>query len=279
MPSPRLFKRASAAVTLLATLVVSATVVGASPASAATDMTYAGEQLSITETIQSAHAGGFHTEEQLLTATSIAIAESSLYSGLRNWHPEFGNQPAGTQLGVAGPGWVYAADGSQSHADRGLYQINSYWWPAISDATADDPVQAARAMYDISSAGTSFGAWHTFTSGEAQRHWDAPYNGWPALRPLVREFLAGGAAQAAPVQAAAVQAAPVQAAPVQAAPVQAAPAPAAAHEIQQVLGMGGTLYKMAIQHYGNGDAWPYIAARNGILVPEDLLAEQVIIIP
>ena len=265
MPSPHLLKRAAAAVSLLSTLVVAATLTGASPAGA-DNLTYAGEQLSITGAMESAYEGGFRTEEQLLTATSVAIAESSLYTALRNWHPEFGNQPAGTQLGVTGPGSVYAADGSQSHADRGLFQINSYWWPAISDATADDPVQAARTTFFLTSGGTNFDAWHTYTSGEAQRHWDAPYNGWPALRPLVQLFLAGrsGAAVAAPVQAA---------------PVQAAAVDGPADEIHQVLGAGGTLYKMAIQHYGNGEAWRYIAARNGILVPEHLLAEQVIIIP
>lgn len=256
MPSSHPMKRASAAVSLLTALVLAATTVGASPAAAANNATYAGEQLSIVEAMESAYEGGFRTEEQLLTATSIAVAESSLYTGLRNWHPEFGNRPAGSQLGVAGPAWVYAADGSQSHADRGLYQINSYWWPAISDATADDPVQAARVTYYISSGGTSFGAWHTYTSGEAQRHWDAPYNGWPALRPYVQYFLAarGGATEAAAVEA-------------------------SSGEIHQVLGTDGTLYKLAIQHYGNGDLWPYIAARNGVLVAEQLLAEQVIIIP
>ncbi len=228
--------RAAAAVSLA----LVATIGFSGPASADPPPIDGGRQLSIVEAMEAGYDGGFRSEEQLLTVTSIAIAESSLYTGFRNWHPELGG----------------------GAADRGLFQINSYYWPQYSDATVDDPTQAARVTHEISSGGSDFGAWHTYTSGEAQKHFDAAYNGWPAVRPLVQYFLAARSGAAA-APAAAVTAA------------SAAPS----GEVTQVLGMGGTLYQMAIQHYGNGEAWRYIAARNGVLVPEQLLAEQVLIIP
>lgn len=237
MRFPPVLTRAAAA----ASLALVATIAVAGPAAAEPPPTYGGRQLSIVEAMEAGYDGGFRSEEQLLTVTSIAIAESSLYSGLRNWHPELGG----------------------GAADRGLFQINSFYWPQYSDATVDDPAQAARVTYEISSGGTDFVPWHTFTSGEAQKHFDSAYNGWPAVRPHVQYFLAARNGAPAPAPPTAVTAA------------SAAPS----GEVSQVLGKGGTLYKMAIQHYGNGEAWRYIAVRNGVLVPEQLLAEQVLIIP
>jgi hypothetical protein len=103
--------------------------------------------------MSAAYQAGFRSEEQLLIVTSIAVRESSLYQQTRNWQPEFGHRPAGSQLGVQGPSWVYSGNGSQLHADRGLWQISSQWWPQYGDATVDDPYQAARLVYTISKGG------------------------------------------------------------------------------------------------------------------------------
>ena len=236
-------KRGAVAVSVSLALAAGAVLTGSSPAAAA-DATYLGRQVSPEEVMEAAYQAGFHTEDQLLTVTSIAVAESSLWTGLRNWHPEYGTRSTPT--------------GTEPHADRGLFQINSYWWPQHGDAATDDPFQAARIVYEISRGGSDFTPWHTYEWGWVQQYWDAPYDGWPALRPLVRAFLwnrnSGGA------------------------PAPAGPA-AVADELVRPLGVGGTLYKLAIQYYGNGAAWPYIAHRNGIAVPEDLVAEQLIIIP
>ena len=236
-------KRGAVAVSVSLALGAGAVFAGSSPAGA--EVTHAGRQLSPEEVMEAAYQAGFHTEEQLLVVTSIAVAESSLWSGFRNSHPEYGTRST--------------AAGTEPHADRGLFQINSYFWPQYSDAATDDPFQAARIVHEISRGGSDFTPWHTYEWGWVQRYWDAPYDGWPALRPRVRAFLWHRNSAAAPVHE----------------PQLAA----AVGEVARPLGLGGTLYKLAIEHYGNSDAWPYIAHRNGITVPEHLLAEQLIIIP
>ena len=240
-------KRGAVAVSVSLALAAGAVLAGSSPAAAET--TYGGRQLSPEEVMEVAYQAGFHTEEQLLILTSIAIAESSLSSGLRNWKPQFGTRST--------------PSGTQAHADRGLFQISSYWWPQYDDAATDDPFQAARIVHEISRGGSDFTPWDTYRWGWVQQYWDAPYDGWPALRPLVRAFLSNRVSAAAPAPA-------------------PAPAPAlagVADEVVRPLGVGGTLFNLAIHYYGNGDAWRYIAHRNGITVPEELLAEQLIIIP
>lgn len=49
--------------------------------------------------------------------------------------------------------------------DRGLWQINDYWHPEVSEQQAFDPVQNAKAAYDISSQGTAWDQWSTWESG------------------------------------------------------------------------------------------------------------------
>jgi hypothetical protein len=147
-------------------------------------------KLSIEQVIEIAHRGGFRGEEQLLAATAIAVAESSLLPDQRNWHPEYGFRKAGTAFGVEGPSEVWNADHSrQLHADRGIWQISSHWWGKYSDAQTDDPDTAARISYSISKNGTDFTPWDTYKNGAAQKHYDEPHKGWPALRPAVRAFL------------------------------------------------------------------------------------------
>lgn len=49
--------------------------------------------------------------------------------------------------------------------DRGLFQINDYWHPDISDSEAFNPVKAAKDAYKISKGGTDFSAWSTYNNG------------------------------------------------------------------------------------------------------------------
>ena len=49
--------------------------------------------------------------------------------------------------------------------DRGLWQINSYWHPEVSDAAAFNPQSNAAAAYRISSHGTNWKPWSTYNSG------------------------------------------------------------------------------------------------------------------
>jgi hypothetical protein len=131
-------------------------------------------QLSLVAVISYAHEAGFSCADELLTAVAIAVAESSLYPTIRNPHPEYGRRFNGSV-----------------HADRGLWQISSYWWPEYSDRRADDPASAARIAYSISDRGRDFSAWDTYDNGAAQHHFDQAFDGWPALRPVVTAFCDG----------------------------------------------------------------------------------------
>ena len=144
---------------------------------------------SVANTIDAAYRAGFRTERQLVAVTAIAIAESSLRTKTRNWHPEYGYRPKGDVLGVTGDRSVMSADGRQLHSDRGIWQISSHWWPQYTDAACDDPVRAARIAFTISSSGTDFSPWDAHKSGAAARHYDQRHDGWPAVRPAVRDYL------------------------------------------------------------------------------------------
>jgi hypothetical protein len=147
-------------------------------------------KLTIEQVVETAYRGGFRGEKQLLAATAIAVAESSLVPNQRNWHPEYGLRKAGTAFGVEGPSDVWNSDRSrQLHSDRGIWQISSHWWGKYSDAQTDDPDTAARIAYAISKKGTDFTPWDTYKNGAAQKHYDEPHKGWPAVRPAVRAFL------------------------------------------------------------------------------------------
>jgi LysM repeat protein len=156
---------------------------------------------------------------------------------------------------VQGPGWVYSGDGRQLHADRGLWQISSQWWPQYGDATVDDPYQAARLVYTISKAGTDFNPWDTYRGGAAQRHWDNAVDGWPALRPEVQAFLRNRGASGAVASASVTSG------------------------TSHTVAWDGTLWKIARQYYGDGDLWPRLAAANGVRVPEQLHPGTVLNIP
>lgn len=54
--------------------------------------------------------------------------------------------------------------------DRGLWQINDYWHPDVSDACAFDPTCNAQAMSRISSNGNNWNPWSTYLNGAYQRY-------------------------------------------------------------------------------------------------------------
>lgn len=150
-----------------------------------------GRQLTIEQAIGVAYKAGFRTEAKLVAIVAIGVAESSLRTNARNWHPEYGLRPAGDRIGVTGPASAWNASHTrQQHSDRGLFQISSHWWPQYSDAQADDPATAARIAFSISRSGTDFSKWDTYKYGSAMEHFDRAYRGWAAVRPKVRAFLA-----------------------------------------------------------------------------------------
>jgi hypothetical protein len=166
-------------------------------ASAASDprSTYAGSRLTVRQAMQVAYKAGFRTERQLVIVTAIGIAESSLVTRTRNWHPEFGYRPAAAEIGVRGPASVWSGN-RQMHADRGVWQISSHWWPQYSDAQTDNPATAARIMFTISRRGTDFSPWNTFTGGAANAYRNGSHDGWPALGPVARSVIAAAGSPA-----------------------------------------------------------------------------------
>lgn len=79
----------------------------------------------------------------LTTIVAIAIAESGLQTDIR---------------------------GHTDPRDRGIVQINSFWHPEVSDSCAFDPVCAFQQAYRISSGGSNFNEWNTFTSGAYKQY-------------------------------------------------------------------------------------------------------------
>jgi len=147
--------------------------------------------LTIPQTLQVAYDAGFHTEPQLTAVVSIGIAESSLIVEARKWHPEHGFRRTTDVIGVRGPASVWNATHTrQLHSDRGIWQISSRSWPNYRDARVDDPAQAAAVVWEISNHGRNFMPWDVYKAGVAQKHYDVAVNGWPAVRPLVQQFLA-----------------------------------------------------------------------------------------
>lgn len=150
-----------------------------------------GGKYTVEQVLTVAYAAGFRSEAQLLAVAAIAVSESSLVVKQRNWHPEYGCRPASAVLGVALPaGACSGQPNRQTHSDRGIVQISSHWWPQYTDAQTDDPATAMKILFTISKSGTDFTPWDAYKSGSAQSHYDRGVNGWPALRPIVRAFLA-----------------------------------------------------------------------------------------
>ena len=55
--------------------------------------------------------------------------------------------------------------------DRGILQINDYWHKEVSDVCAFDPLCAFQAAYTISSQGTDFTRWTTFSGGPFEKYY------------------------------------------------------------------------------------------------------------
>jgi hypothetical protein len=92
------------------------------------------------------NAGITCSYERIAIAVAVAKAESGFDIQARN--------TAGNAHGV----------------DRGLWQINSYWHPDVTNTCAYSASCNARAMYRISSRGTNWKPWWTYVNG---KHW--PY--------------------------------------------------------------------------------------------------------
>lgn len=88
-----------------------------------------------------AKSAGFQGEG-LVDAIAVALAESD---GVTDAVNTTGNHPPSR--------------------DRGLWQINDYWHPEVTDAEAFDAARNASAAYGISSRGTKWTQWATWNSG------------------------------------------------------------------------------------------------------------------
>ena len=98
-----------------------------------------GDQLSAAQLAKLAKETGF-TGDGLVNAVAVALAESS--------------------------GFTKALLVNENCTrDRGLWQINDYWHPEVSEQQAFDPAQNAKAAYDISDQGTDWDQWSTWESG------------------------------------------------------------------------------------------------------------------
>lgn len=74
--------------------------------------------------------------------------------------------------------------------DRGLWQINNFYHPTVTDQCADDPRCAARETFRISNGGADWSPWTTYKNGLHLRHMTAarraagnPSSDRPASRP------------------------------------------------------------------------------------------------
>jgi tetratricopeptide (TPR) repeat protein len=150
---------------------------------------YAGPRPSIPALVAVAYDAGFKSEETLRLAVAVAIGESGVWTATRNWKPDWGYRQCDDEITVIGPLSAWSDDQCQMHSDRGLWQIASKWWPQYLDGDTDDPKKAAAAVFKISKGGTDFTAWDSYQSGYAQSLFDKSHDGWPALTPIVANYL------------------------------------------------------------------------------------------
>lgn len=110
-------------------------------------------QLAIQDIVKIAQKAGF-TDESLVVAVSIALAESGGNTTARNVNGPTSGCPNGS-------------------TDKGLWQINDCYHNEVSELCADTPSCAAQQAYKISNNGTNFHPWSTFLNGAYQQHVDA----------------------------------------------------------------------------------------------------------
>jgi hypothetical protein len=102
--------------------------------------------ISMAAAIGYAKAAGLACGNDLVIAGAIAMAESSLDPSETSTNGPTSGCPSGS-------------------TDRGLWQINSCYHSDVSDTCAFDPSCNAQAMASISSNGTDWSPWSTYTSG------------------------------------------------------------------------------------------------------------------
>merc|ERR1719473_1153278 len=97
-------------------------------------------------------------------AVSVAMAESGLNTQARNVNTD-----------------------SHHSVDRGLWQINNYWHPEISDSCAYDAGCNAKAALKISSGGSNWSPWATYNGGAYKSHLSAARAACGELAPQEKE--------------------------------------------------------------------------------------------
>lgn len=111
--------------------------------------------LPVVEVARVCKQAGF-TGTALVNAVSVAIAESGQYfSKTDEW--------------MCDPIARFVNLGTPRSIDRGIFQINDYYHPDVSDDEADTPLTAAQEAYRISKNGTNFSPWATWGSGTAAK--------------------------------------------------------------------------------------------------------------
>ncbi|WP_052685006.1 FG-GAP-like repeat-containing protein [Lentzea aerocolonigenes] len=91
--------------------------------------------------VSNGRTAGF-TGEKLVVAVAVGMAESRCDPSAR-----------------------YVNSDSHNSVDRGLWQINDYWHPEVSDSCAYNAACNAREAYRISDQGTDWTPWSTYKSG------------------------------------------------------------------------------------------------------------------
>jgi nucleoid-associated protein YgaU len=205
--------------------------------------------------MSAAYQAGFRSEEQLLIVTSIASANPPCISRPATGSPSSDIGPAGSQLGVQGPGWVYGGDGSAAARGPGAVADQLAVVAAVRRRNGRRPVPGGPLCLHDLQGRHGLQPWDTYRGGAAQRHWDNAVDGWPALRPEVQAFLRSRGASGAVASA------------------------SVSSGTQHTVAWDGTLWKIARQYYGDGDLWPRLAAANGVRVPEQLHPGTVLDIP
>jgi hypothetical protein len=107
--------------------------------------------ISMTQAITYAKEAGLACGNDLAIAGAIAMAESSLEPGNTSSNGPTSGCPSGS-------------------TDRGLWQINSCYHSEVTDTCAFDPACNAKAMASISSDGTNWSPWSTYTSGAYMKY-------------------------------------------------------------------------------------------------------------
>lgn len=108
------------------------------------------------EALEVCYEAGFRWNKGIVLMPSIGWAESRLRTDARGVN--YKKNPDGSFVLVNGQKVV-------DSTDRGWLQINDKWHPDMTDEMCDDPLEAAKYAFKISSGGTKFSLWSTFNNG------------------------------------------------------------------------------------------------------------------